>query len=232
MERISFPDSLKSSLLYLYITFGTENSSSNPSPNFLTRLNDFKALKSIVFDTRIDSSKMIAIRSDTLSNLPKSLTSLNLALVRFENDGLPEGGGPETKDWRKNGALSKLPRSLKHLSLEISVPPSNLDSIDFVGLFSNLPMGLESLYIGGVHSPLSFVDYLPRRLGLLVLRNSPNSPLFYEEDDILTHTDQEEAMTREERRHSDSSQFEAALRRYYSDLFWRDYAATLDDEED
>lgn len=131
---------------------------------FFTRLANPNVLLSI----HLLSRRPIAIHSHTLANLPKSLTSLHMWDIEFENFGLPPGESVENSDWQ-NGALSRLPEGLRRLKLGFKQDPPCKD-LDFM-VFSRLPTRLSSFRVNTgqylCKKPKKFISTLPKRLAFL-----------------------------------------------------------------
>lgn len=232
LPLLSFSEALHASLKVLDIAFLPGTTPFNRNLDFLSRLGGFKALKTINFGIVQDGraySSFTVIRSDTLANLPASLTSLKLENVRFENFGLPEG--KETyprQDWSE-GALSRLPSGLVRLSLTIAVPRRDPGSIDLLGLLSHLPRDLDKLFVDAgdafCHNAKRLVAMLPTRISDLKII-SMCKPFGYDDenaDGLQPYRETEEYReNREAQRANASSELNRAMLSYYSRSFWGD----------
>lgn len=216
LERLSFP-AHRSSLETLHVRLLPLKQYFRLKADFFTRLDGLVALKTLIFEI-VESGGQCVLRSDTLAHLPASLTSLSLKGIAFDNFGLPQGTVREgAKNWKEEGALSRLPRgliSLTLLNMGYITPP----------LFSNLPEGLDLLHTDSIiYQPRETVAALPKRISLLKFDAyyAPYKPSPGETDERMETTMNTIKSARED--------FERLARpNYYSDSFWRSFGVKLD----
>lgn len=209
VERFTFPKSLQESLqsISMYFFAAKGKSANTALETLIPKFSPFSCL------TMLHIAAHILIKSDTLSNLPQTLTGILLHRVEFENFGLPLGQRRSSKsDW-KNGALSRLPEGLIQLHLITSS-----DKTDIM-VISKLPARLASLRVNTPvifdFSPKQLFDALPRRLSHLeciyryieIDRPSTNA------EDLETDDDDNGAAHERE--------MKEARDEYYADPFWK-----------
>lgn len=205
IEDLTFPPTMQKNLRKLSIHYYGDNSAGDLRLDTLVpKMNDsFSRLESL------NISAKILIYCNTLSNLPKSLTELNLSNAELDEYGLPEPQDPKNSDWTE-GAFSRLPEGLVSLQLRFNraVPYS----IDFK-VFSRLPKRLASLFLhtseSRCDSPRQFVANLPRRLGYIKYVYTPTKNI----DGMVSPREKKENEKLDK-------EFEEALREYYADPFW------------
>lgn len=129
VERISFPKAMQASLQSLIMLWwgNPELPGDTVLPTLLSKLGQFSVLSSLSVSCRI------VISSETLSNLPKSLTSLSLQIIELENFGLPlDQKRGKDQNWQ-NSTFSRLPEGL--LTLHVGFISKHID----LNAFTMLP---------------------------------------------------------------------------------------------
>lgn len=213
LKSLNFPEKILRNLKSLIILYYDEyNNRESPAERrnteWMTKLGDFMKLETF----SIDSSQTLMLRTHTLSNLPKSLTTLELSRIEFENLGMGPGNDAKNPDW-ENSALSRLPEGLTRLSLQYGL--LRPDQIDFM-IFSRLPRNLCSFTVHTKQirckNPESFISSLPRRL--TTLRHHDHSSNIYHNRSKPKDDDIESKLER------NRAQYREAMEKYYSDPFW------------
>lgn len=197
LRNLSFPKTLQSSLrtLEIWSDLQTEAHEAEILQSLILKLSSFSRLATLQIGPKI------LIRSDTLSNLPKTLTELLLHETHVENFGLPLGQDPKDANWN-DAAFSRLPESL--VSLRFSLDTFHEE------IFSKLPSKLAFLRVDAASerkfSPRRIISLLPPRIAGLVLF------LQWKLEDSLP---QEDVVMW-------NRQLPAAIDEYYSDPFWHE----------
>lgn len=209
VERVVFPVWMQATLKSLTISlrdFGVAESTplEKSCVSLIPKLSSFSCLSK--FDLRAE----IVINSDTLANLLKSLTRLDVKCCDLTNFGLPFGRLLGDADWKEEGAFSRLPEGL--VALNVFFSGHMLRSIDF-NVFSNLPKRLAELRLSTSWSlPENlklFFASLPRRLASLDYTYDQKHPRFKDTTRSFSPTSP-----------PFSEQLKNAIEEYYSDPFW------------
>lgn len=207
-ESLCFPKALQESLKTLFILCSHSELILVDTyvPKLIPKLSSFSQL------SMLHISSQILISSDSLSNLPKSLTDLYLDDVFLENHGLPAAQDRVNSDW-KDGAFSKLPEGL--LKLSITVASTMVDLMAFSRLPSRLTFFCVMANTVFDFQPDQFIASLPRRISFLqVLFDKQESENKYSEV-----SDEEEEEYRDEEDELTTA-LQKAIQEYYSDDFW------------
>lgn len=205
IERITFPKPMQESLLHFRIQDdqNEQRETENKLHALIPKFAGFSRLQTLSIRAKM------TVNYDTFSNLPKTLTMLELKCQSFENYGLPAGKDRFETDW-KEGAFSKLPEGLENLKVSFSMPSAY--EIHF-GLFSRLPRRLASLEIRhfGNFDPKQFASSLPRRLSYLN---------FNFRFPVRGNTSQEQFTIAVQEHAIRMKSLSEAIDEYYSDPFW------------
>lgn len=202
-DKVSFPEKLRRSLKTISI------SHNKAGPTFAAeKISSFVSKKLIGFSclSALKISAIFTVDIDALSNLPKSLISLDVECEKLEN------GGVLNSDF-ENGVFSRLPEGLQSFRLSFT---SNLTTtIDYM-IFSRLPKGLAALQlrtlpVSGFLDPNAFLAILPRRIARFQYSFGYPSPSLQPDLYLDGFNASRQCL---------NSLDKAVVEQYYSDPFW------------